>query len=408
MKTLALMVWLASTVCPQLQAAADGAAPQTSRPSAEISPAPILATLKLVADWQLAHPTTSKERFGEQAWTYGALYTGIMALGEIAGTPKYHDAMVAMGKKFNWSPAPRRYYADDQCVSQTYLELYLKEFNLAMLEGTTQTVNLADPGKYSRDLDRALTMLEPTKTNFDYILEHPKTNDLHMGVRGAQDRWNWCDALFMAPPAWARLYKATGDQRYLDFLHAEWKATSDFLYDTNEHLFFRDSTYFDKREANGKKIFWSRGNGWVMAGLARVLPMLPPEDPRRKFYEQQFKEMAAKIITLQQDDGLWRSSLLDPEAYPLKETSGSSFYTFALTWGINNGLLDRTIYEPVVRKAWKALVECVTPEGKLEHVQPVGADPKKFDPGSTDVFGTGAFLLAGSEMYRLAQHPPAK
>jgi hypothetical protein len=133
-----------------------------------------------------------------------------------------------------------------------------------------------------------------------------------------------------------------------------------------------------------------------------VLQVLPPEHSARKFYEQQYREMAAKVASLQQPDGLWRSSLLDPDSYPLKETSGSGFYAFALAWGINRGLLDRSEYEPVVRKAWKGLVECVTAEGKLEHVQPVGADPKRFDPTHSDVYGVGAFLLAGSEMYRLS------
>jgi rhamnogalacturonyl hydrolase YesR len=85
----------------------------------------------------------------------------------------------------------------------------------------------------------------------------------------------------------------------------------------------------------------------------------------------------------------------------LKETSGSGFFTFGIAWGINYGLLDRAKYEPIVRKAWAALVGCVTPEGKLEHVQPIGADPKKFQPTDTEVYGTGAFLLAGSEVYRL-------
>ena len=183
----------------------------------------------------------------------------------------------------------------------------------------------------------------------------------------------------------------------------EWKATSDKLYDPAERLYFRDSTYFEKREANGKKVFWSRGNGWVLAGLARVLEVMPLDYPQRKFYEQQFKEMAARIAGLQPADGLWRPSLLDPESYPLPETSGSGFFTFGIAWGINHGLLPRAQFEPVVCKGWNALVQSVTPEGKLEHVQPVGSDPKKFDPSHSDVYGVGAFLLAGSEMYRLAK-----
>ncbi len=361
---------LASTLAFTSQASAAEAAGALSP---ALDPSAVLNAMKTVADWQLATPSS---RQATDDWTHGALYAGMMALSHVADTPKYHDAMMEMGRKHGWKPAKRPYHADDHCVSQTYIELYFQH---------------RDP-----------EMIAPTRERFDFILDHPRTNDLNFRTKGSQERWSWCDALFMSPPAWLRLYLATGDQRYLDLMHREWQATSDYLYDKEEHLYFRDSTYFEKREANGKKIFWSRGNGWVMGGLARVLQVLPPEYPHRKFYEQQFKEMAAKIASLQREDGLWRSSLLDPESYPLKETSGSGFYTFALTWGINRGILDRTVYEPVVRKGWEALVGCVAQNGKLEHVQPIGADPKKFDSTHSDVYGVGAFLLAGSEIYRLA------
>lgn len=343
------------------------------------SPAAVLVTMKRVANWQIVHPSPSLGRYKENSWTYGALYAGVMALDDISDTPVYHQAMAEVGKKFAWQPGPRVFHADDQCVSQMYLEMYLKDHNPAMLK--------------------------PTQENFDYILAHPPlTNTLAYTKEGRPERWWWCDSLFMSPPVWARLYKATGEKKYLDYMDQEWWATSDFLYNTNEHLFFRDSRYFDKREANGKQVFWGRGNGWVIAGLARVLEIMPADYPSRPRYEQQFKEMAARIASLQQPDGLWRASLLDPASYPLKETSGSGFYTFALAWGINNGLLDRPTYEPVVRKGWRALVDCVTPAGKLEHVQPVGADPKKFNPTDTEVYGVGAFLLAGKEIYLLNKH----
>jgi rhamnogalacturonyl hydrolase YesR len=254
---------------------------------------------------------------------------------------------------------------------------------------------------YLRDRDQE--MLAPTRERLDFILAKPATNSLDFKSRDAQNRWAWCDALFMGPPVWARMFAATHDERYLEFMDREWKATSDKLYDPTEHLYFRDSTFFEKCEANGKKVFWSRGNGWVLAGLARVMEVMPPDYPHRKFYEQQFKEMAARIASLQPADGLWQPSLLDPESYPLPETSGSGFFTFGMAWGINHGLLPRAQFEPVVRKGWNALVQSVTPEGKLEHVQPVGSDPKKFDPTHSDVYGVGAFLLAGSEMYRFAR-----
>ena len=344
-------------------------------PAAELSPKAVLTVMQHVADWQLANPSKHKPT----DWTQGAGYAGFMALAGISGDAKYRDAMLAMGATNEWKLGPRKFHADDHAVGQTYCELY--------------------------SLYRDPKMIAPMRELFDSILEKPSavtSLDFAQPGKKALEQWSWCDALFMAPPAWLRLYTATGEEKYLNFAVKEWWRTSDYLYDTNEHLYFRDSTYFTKREANGKKVFWSRGNGWVMGGLVRMLQYLPNNYPGRERFEQQFKEMAAKILTCQQPDGLWRASLLDPDSYPLKETSGSGFYTYALAWGVNQGLLDRTQFEPAVRKAWAALVACVEPDGKLTHVQPIGADPKKFAPESTEVYGVGAFLLTGSEVYRMA------
>jgi unsaturated rhamnogalacturonyl hydrolase len=183
----------------------------------------------------------------------------------------------------------------------------------------------------------------------------------------------------------------------------EWWVTSDYLFDESEHLFFRDSTYFKKREPNGKKKFWSRGNGWAMAGLVRVLQFLPEREPTRERFVAQYRQMAARVIACQQSDGLWRSSLLDPAHYPEKETSGTGFFCYALAWGVNQGLLDRRADAAAAMKAWGGLVTCVTPDGRLTHVQPIGADPSRFDENSTEVFGVGAFLLAGSEIHQLVR-----
>jgi unsaturated rhamnogalacturonyl hydrolase len=341
----------------------------------DISPASVLTVIQRVADWQLAHPSTHKAT----DWTQGAGDAGFMALAGISGDAKYRDAMLTMGETNEWKLGPRHYHADDQCVGQTYCELYF--------------------------LYREPKMIAPMRERFDEILAHPSavtSLDFSQPNHRAGELWSWCDSLFMAPPAWVRLSAATGDARYQDFAVKEWWRTTDYLYDTNEHLYFRDSTYFNKREANGKKVFWGRGNGWVMGGLVRTLQYLPMNHPDRPRFEQLFKDMSAKILTCQQADGLWRASLLDPDSYPLKETSGSGFYTYALAWGVNQGLLDRATFEPAVRKAWAALVACVDADGKLTHVQPIGADPKKFAEDSTEAYGTGAFLLAGSEIYWLA------
>jgi len=349
--------------------------------SADLSPKAVLDVMQRVADWQLANP--SKHKLTD--WTQGAGDAGFMALAGISGDAKYRNAMLAMGETNEWKLGPRKYHADDHAVGQTYAELYL--------------------------LYREPKMIAPLRASFDGILANPSTApslDFNLPKHKSQELWAWCDSLFMAPPAWVRLYAATGESKYLDFAVNEWWRTTAYLYDTNEHLYFRDSTYFHKTEANGRKVFWGRGNGWVMGGLVRTLQYLPMNHPDRPRFEQLFKDMSAKILTCQQPDGLWRASLLDPDSYPLKETSGSGFYTYALAWGVNQGLLDRATFEPAVRKAWAALVNCVDADGKLTHVQPIGADPKKFAPESTEVYGVGAFLLAGSEVYRMAVLANAK
>jgi rhamnogalacturonyl hydrolase YesR len=336
-----------------------------------VAPAAVLAAMERVADWQLAHPSAHETT----DWTQGVGDAGFMALADLSGTRKYRDAMVAMGERNGWQPGPRVYHADDHVVGQTYVELYLQ---------------LRDPA-----------MLAPLRARFDAILAEPHEGTLEFTVPGNQDRWSWCDALFMAPPAWVRMTAATGDARYLDQAVAAWWRTSDYLYDQDEHLYYRDSNYFARREANGRKVFWARGNGWVMAGLARTLHYVPADHPARARFERQFREMAAKVITLQQGDGMWRASLLDPAAYPARETSGTALFAYALAWGVNQGLLDRAAYAPVVRRAWTALAASVQPDGKLTHVQPIGQAPTGFAEDATEVYGVGAFLLAGSEVFRM-------
>ncbi len=343
--------------------------------SSQITPHAVLKAMQRVADWQLANPSTN----AATGWIQAAGDAGFMALAGISGDPKYRDAMLAMGGTNNWKLGAQFYDADDHCIGQTWAELYF--------------------------LYRENKMVAPLREKFDAILAKPsevQSLEFTRPQSRARENWSWCDSLFMGPPTWVRLYAATDDPRYLDFAVTNWWRTTDYLYDKDEHLFFRDSTFFKKHEANGQKVFWSRGNGWVMAGLVRVLQYLPMNHPGRPRFEQLFKDMAEKILSCQQPDGLWRASLLDPESYPAKETSGSGFFTYALAWGVNQGLLDHTKFEPAVCKAWAALVDCVDADGKLTHVQPVGGAPTKFAPDSTAPYSIGAFLLAGSEVYRMA------
>src|ERR1700736_1735535 len=178
------------------------------------------------------------------------------------------------------------------------------------------------------------------------MLQAPFAESLEFSNEKTAREWIWCDALFMLPPALALATRSTDDRRYADLMNRLWWKTTDYLYDKQEHLFYRDSRFFEQREPNGKKVFWSRGNGWVLAGLARVLQYLPRDYSGRQRFVALFEEMAERIVGLQGNDGYWRTSLLDPESQPMPETSGTGFITYALAWGANEGLLERTKFEP--------------------------------------------------------------
>lgn len=333
----------------------------------------IMATMNKVAEWQIKHP-----RHAQNDWTNGAFYAGLYAAWETTKSPFIYDAMMDMGNdSTQWRPARRWYHADDIAICQTYLDLYKIEQKTAMIQPTIDTLAILLDNPY------------PTK-----------------GIQVI--KWWWCDALFMAPPVLAKLANMTGERKYLQFNDTCYRQCYDLLYNKEERLFARDLNYViknddkDRWEANGEKIFWSRGNGWVMGGLAKILQELPADYPERPFYENLFKEMAGRILSLQQEDGLWRASLLDPDSYPGGEVSGSGFFCYAFAWGVNNGLLDEATFLPAIKKCWTALNQCVNEEGRVGWVQPIGADPRKnFDENSWEVYGAGAFLLAGSEVIKL-------
>lgn len=245
-------------------------------------------------------------------------------------------------------------------------------------------------------------MLKPAKESLRYINFHPAQTDLLWdgNKNYKKDRWSWCDAFYMSPPLWAMLYKETGKEMYLDFMMEEFKATTDYLFDTKENLYFRDQSYMDKLE-NGKKVFWSRGNGWVIGGLVNIMNELDADTKEYKYFLKIYKKMAKRLIELQTEKGHWAMSLLNDEGYPTPETSGTGFYIYGLAWGVNNGILDKETYEPAVLKGWNALTSHITKEGMLGYVQPIGAAPGKAWADKTEVYGTGAFLAAGSEVYEM-------
>lgn len=340
--------------------------------------------MERVADWQIANHDNLQYRAQNKRlnrgkhhpldWTNGALYVGMSKWAEMADDEKYFMWLKDIGQTHDWKLHKRIYHADDHTVGQTYIQLYRK---------------------YKDE-----KMIQPTIDQLDYILYHPSKSVMNWRTKFHQDRWNWCDALFMSPPVWAMITKITREKKYLDFMVKEFKATTDFLFDKKESLYYRDESYIGTTD-NGTKIFWSRGNGWVFAGLVNVMNELNPNSTEYKYFLKIFKKMAKKLLEIQTPQGHWAMSLLGQKFYPTPETSGSSFFTYGLAWGINQGILDSTTYRPAVEKAWKSMVGHVNQEGMLAYVQPIGAAPGEAYPDKTEVYGVGAFLSAGSEIYKL-------
>lgn len=339
--------------------------------AAETTPSDILKDMQRVADWQLANPSENDLH----DWTHAPFYLGLSELTRVSGENKYQQALDVIGRKLSYGPGPRLTHAEDHAVLQSWLELYKN--------------------------DKDQTKLAPSITHFDKIT-HKLSSETAKSVSGGSFTWYWSDALFMSPPVWAHLSKLTDDPKYLEWADKEWWTTTDVLYDPALHLFYRDNNSFNKKTASGKKLFSSPGNGWVMGGLVHMLDQLPENHPSREKYLGLYRDMVYQLLNLQNPDGLWRSSLLDSEG-AVGESSGSALFTYAIAWGVNRGLLPEETFRPTLMKGYQALKNNIQPSGMLGFVQKIGDSPGKenITAKSTEVYGSGAFLLAAAEVIRL-------
>ncbi|RFP14021.1 glycoside hydrolase family 88 protein [Duganella sp. BJB488] len=370
-----LLLLLAVTLGGCATPAKDGAAIDASR-------AEVVAIIDQVnGHWQRSTPA--------QQWAFwhvAAYQTGNMAAYQVTHNEAYRRYAEAWAEHNQWmgarAPDKSRWqhtygetddhvlFGDWQICFQTYTDLY----KLA-----------PDPRKIARARE---------------VMEYEMST-------ARDDYWWWSDGLYMVMPVMTKLYGVTGDRRYLEKLHQYFEYANSIMYDPVEHLYYRDAKYVYPAHAsvNGKKDFWSRGDGWVFAALARVLDELPADDPHRADYVARFKDMAQALKRAQQPEGYWTRSLLDPQHAPGPETSGTAFFTYGYLWGINHGVLARDEYLPVARKGWHYLSKvALQPDGRVGYVQPIGdrAIPGQVvDQNSTADFGVGAFLLASAELVRL-------
>ncbi len=320
---------------------------------------------------------TNKER-PSNIWTRAVYYEGLMALYHLNKNKKCLQYAIDWGESHKWGlrGGIETRNADNQCCGQTYLDLY--------------------------EMDSNPERIKDIKASVDLMLDSTKIND-----------WDWIDALQMAMPVFAQLTKITGDTKYSERMYEMYIDTKihQDLYNEEDSLWWRDADFRPPyKEPNGEDCYWSRGNGWVVAALIRVIDILPANDPHRGEYMQTYKEMIEALLPLQRKDGFWNASLHDPNNYGGKETTGTSLFVYGMAWGVNNGTLNAEKYMPAITKAWNAMAkESVHKNGFLGYVQGTGKEPKDGQPvtGKSmpdfEDYGLGCFLLAGSEVFKLCK-----
>ena len=335
---------------------------------------------KVNQHWQAEHPYTVRA-----FWDNAAYHTGNMEAYFLTGNEAYREYSQKWAEHNEWKGA--------KSTDKSQWRYHYGENDLYVLFGDWQTC-------FQTYID--LYNIEPEEIK----IERAKEVMYYQMSTENRDYWWWSDGLYMAMPVMTKLYKLTGDELFLEKMQEYYQFAEELMYDEEYALFFRDAKYVYPKEPtiNGKKNFWSRGNGWVFAAYAKVMQDLPEDNAFRKKIEQRFIAMAASLKKIQQPEGYWTRSLLDPEHAPGPETSGTAFFTYAYFWGINNGLLDKKEYLPTAAKAWSYLSKTALQEDfSIGYVQPIGerAIPgQTVDARSTANFGVGAFLLAACELAR--------
>jgi unsaturated rhamnogalacturonyl hydrolase len=317
-------------------------------------------------EWKGALDAIRDEPDLANGWQQAVFYIGVSAAWQATGDDDYHRALLQWGEGVHWQPGPRLRHADDLACGQAFIEIFQRE------------------GGPER--------IAPVRAQVDSFLASPKPGHVD---------WSWCDSFFMAPPVFLKLSAATGDAHYREAMHPRFWDAIGVLWDNHYQLFYRDRRFI----GTSPPVFWARGNGWVLAGLARMMDVLPAGDTARPRYEELFKTLAASVVKLQGADGAWRADLLQPREYPQPESSSTALLAYGLAWGVNHGLLARSSYAPAVLKAWAALKRAQLPSGQLGSVQGQGDSPDDTDPTDTAPFGAGAFLLLGAELLTLPPSP---
>ncbi len=326
----------------------------------------IVRSMYLVNDHFLQHAWKNNDR----NWIRGTYYTGLMAFQAATGDSSLYRQAYDWASKHGWRTGTEwTYPANRLTCCQTYLELYL--------------------------MDPVENKILKTKEFMD--------NRVRNTGSAREQGWDYVDALYVGTPAWVMMSEATGDPAYALYGSRMFRDVHAELYDSAEHLFYRDRRAISERSPGGRKVLWSRGNGWAFASIPRILGHLPVSDTNFNWYATLFREMAAALLACQGEDGFWRTNLADAESFPQPESSGTAFFAYGLAWGVNNGILDAGTCLPAIARAWEALSSAVDQEGRVGWGQQVARGPGKVSRADTHEYVAGAYLLAGSEVLRLVR-----
>lgn len=322
--------------------------------------------------------TNVKKLRPSNLWTRAVYYEGLMALYAIDKDQRYIDYTDTWASFHKWTPRNgiKTRDADDQCCEQTYLERFV-------MTGDS-------------------TMLYPTRENLQGQMSETKI-----------EYWTWIDAIQMAMPVYAQMYKITGERSYIEHAMKMYRWSRNEcgggLFNAEDGLWWRDADFVPPyKEKDGNDCYWSRGNGWVLAALVRVMDQLKPKDKIYKELKKDFLMMCEGLSKCQREDGFWNVSLASPTTFGGKETSGTALFVYGMAWGLNKGYLKEKTYRPIVDKAWNAMVnDAVHSDGFLGWVQGTGKEPKDGQPVTYDRvpdfddYGVGCFLLGATEYYKL-------
>ena len=166
----------------------------------------------------------------------------------------------------------------------------------------------------------------------------------------------WIDDMFMITIIQSQAYNVTGKQEYIDRAAKEMVVYLDSLQRSNGLFYHAPDVPF----------FWSRGNGWMAAGMTELLRILPENNPDRPRILQGYHKMMESLKSFQSEKGLWNQLIDHPDFWT--ETSGSAMFTYAMITGVKRGWLKEDEYGPVARKAWMALVPYINADGDVTEV----------------------------------------